>query len=879
MTKTNLRRDTGWKLYRPLIATALAVGGTLHMVGAVLADGTAAGVSISNTATATYEDENGDTIDATSNTVTVEVGEVPGLTVVPAGIDDQDGGSVEAGDEVHFDFDITNVGNYPTDVFIPGVEDLTPTNFIPTEIEIFDSQGTSLGSINLGDGGQILNDGALALDLDPNNLSASGVDLPPDEKITIRVKGTVPTTGVTAGQPVGVRIGDTGPNDNSALSQNQDDNNPPEGVADNPTQDIRTVDPDPTDDSDNPESEREGSATQEVPFAASVRPLALAEVLKTAVGFDDKGDAVLTNDEITYELGLKVEDTDPSGQFQPSALEGTTINLDGANVQRILVSDAIPDETTLQGASLSLPPGWEVVYTNAPLTIAATDPTAAWQSGPLPSDATALGNVTRIGFVYSGTLAQGVTVNGLQFTVTVTDPETGTDYTVENIAQVFGETVGDPNNDIVYDESGDANPNNFPDNASPTNLPTDPNGGYDPAADFGVAPESDPGNDGTIDNPGDFDVNNDNTGTGDNGEPNVVQPVNTITPPADATGLLNGPENQPGASYNTTNDDFTNLSATDIPPNLDPATPYDPAPVSFTNTVDNSNSDGFIATVGLEPISPNQAAALDPSGDFGDLTIPDLTTVTINYLGADGVVGGTGDDADQTATYTYNAGSDSFALTAGTPVNVGDIYATDAPIDYEVIIDATNTTQLDSIPVPILSFSDDNPNPTSPNAGYNANNAGGQDPELTTNITVDRLYIGFMDLLKEARISDSAGNLREDWTANPTLDVVPGDTIDYRITYRNISEELAGSGNVGLNANNFVIIEDGAAGSNNWGAVTSHVNGYMDFAGIVEYYDSADTLIGNIDPATGTEVAEYQNDVGIVFPGRDGIFVFRRVVD
>ena len=179
------------------------------MVNAVLADGTAAGEIISNTATATYQDEDNNTINTTSNTVTIDVGEVPGLTVVPAGITDVDGGSVEAGDTVYFDFEITNVGNYPTDIFIPDENGVTPTNFTPTEVQILNPGGGAPTTVT-ANGAQVEGDLSLGL-------------VSPDQSITVRVIGTVPTSGVTSGQPVKVQLGDTGPNDNSALSQNQDD--------------------------------------------------------------------------------------------------------------------------------------------------------------------------------------------------------------------------------------------------------------------------------------------------------------------------------------------------------------------------------------------------------------------------------------------------------------------------------------------------------------------------------------------------------------------------------------------------------------------------------------------------------------------------------
>ena len=83
------RRNQG-RVYRTIVAAALALGGTLHMVTAVLANGTAAGTRITNEATATYEDPNDPNntpITTTSNEVVVQVAEVAGITVQPAGID------------------------------------------------------------------------------------------------------------------------------------------------------------------------------------------------------------------------------------------------------------------------------------------------------------------------------------------------------------------------------------------------------------------------------------------------------------------------------------------------------------------------------------------------------------------------------------------------------------------------------------------------------------------------------------------------------------------------------------------------------------------------------------------------------------------------
>jgi hypothetical protein len=102
---------------RPLAIAALLAGSIFQPLLPALGAGTLAGTSISNTATATYDDDTdpGTTpdINATSNTVTITVAEVAGLTATPAGFNDLDGGAVEAGDTLvvhHRGYDKLGVG-------------------------------------------------------------------------------------------------------------------------------------------------------------------------------------------------------------------------------------------------------------------------------------------------------------------------------------------------------------------------------------------------------------------------------------------------------------------------------------------------------------------------------------------------------------------------------------------------------------------------------------------------------------------------------------------------------------------------------------------------------------------------------------------------
>lgn len=99
------------KPYQSLVATALLTGSFFQFIAPVLADGTAAGTSISNTATATYEDPNapGSPINSTSNTVTVTVAEVAGITVTGSGVANQTtpGGSTKSGDLLVYTYTVT----------------------------------------------------------------------------------------------------------------------------------------------------------------------------------------------------------------------------------------------------------------------------------------------------------------------------------------------------------------------------------------------------------------------------------------------------------------------------------------------------------------------------------------------------------------------------------------------------------------------------------------------------------------------------------------------------------------------------------------------------------------------------------------------------
>ncbi|NEQ34620.1 MAG: hypothetical protein F6K04_27255 [Leptolyngbya sp. SIO4C5] len=411
---------------------------------------------------------------------------------------------------------MANTGNDATRFFIPGQVAVT--------------------------GAATLTSVAVDLDGDGNfetNVPSAGLTtnvVAPGNTISANVTVEVSSAAVS-GDTISVQFGNTAPNDNSSDTQNQPDAPDSAGL-----DEVRTVDGangalGETDGAPI-NGEREASAVQTSTVDAA--PQAFATVLNERTNYNNGGTAnTINDDEVTYGLTLNVETSAPAGSSGLNAadLEGTPINLVGEllPVDRILISAAIPEQTNLE--SVATPPtDWTTVYTTVPTSVDAND--ALWTTVP-PAD---LSLVTRIGFIYDGTLPTGTNETGFAYTVE-TDNILSSSANIENIAQVFGETVGEPSDRLVYDESGDRNPSNFNDDGSVgSNTPTS-----------GVADAATQGED----------TNNDNTGTGPGGEVNVLELVGQ-------SQILNGPNLAPSAVGPTdNNDDFTNQVAF-VPPNTAP---------------------------------------------------------------------------------------------------------------------------------------------------------------------------------------------------------------------------------------------------------------------------------------------------------------------
>ncbi|MDZ8136488.1 MAG: hypothetical protein RM049_14450 [Nostoc sp. DedQUE04] len=830
------------KLYQFLVATALLTGSLFQFLAPVLADGTTAGTSISNTATATYEDPNspGTTINATSNTVVVTVAEVAGITVTGSGVTDNNGGNVAVGDLLIYTYTLTNVGNDPTKFHIPNQATTTGPGTVSGTLP----NGGTVNSLQYStDGGQTW-----------INVPQGGVDtpsVPVNGTVLVRVPVTV-QAGAQTNDVITVTLGNT-PGD----AQNQ--LRSPDGgdvfTVDNPDGSTGEVSGTPVN------GTREASATEQIKVGLTVKTYALASILKIRSGYNNAGTTAITDDKLTYDLSLRVESNDPTGQgITPSALTGTSININGATGTYILVSDAIPAGTDLAVAPTA-PPGWQTVYTTNPVTTNAN--TASWTTTAPAS----LASVTRVGFINNPatitSIAPGTTVNGFSIQLAV-ESTASSPLTVANIAQLFGQT---PSSNLpVYDESGDQNPSNY--NGSPGSmtppLGTDSNGD-------GIPDTLPPGNvdDGYINTPASpetgTDAGNNNTGTGTGGEANVF----TVQAPV-ASALLNGPQNAPDATgpSGLTNDDFTNKSSL-VPAGTAPGSTLDPQSVGFTNTVKNSGTDS-----GVLKIEPT------PPAIPGDL--PNNTKVTITY-------------GSQSAVYTYNNGA--FALTTGTAITIPNV-APGASINYGVEVDLPPGTQLSTdiskgFPVPITASID---NYTTDTNGDGIKDTGNDNTFDSSNITIDRVYTGFLKLLKMSRVLQGTGPVVQGNDGTFSIDPkkpAPGNIIEYQIQYTNISDPQSGTGNVILNANKVVITEDGTKSPNNW-ALDNDASGQIDTSNIVgSAKDSGSATIqffsGNPATSSGidqtgttanTDVAKYIDTVtGTIAPGIQRTFTFQRKVN
>lgn len=836
-----------------LLAATLAIGSTLPFAGPILAAGTAAGTSIKNTATGTFNDGGGGNYTTTSNEVTIDVLEVAGLALIAQTPINQ---APNAGDTLYVDFVITNTGNDPTQFYIPGIATLSNTTAFSQngQIQIVAVNGTTLGTaVNVpltpaGDttGNLLGTTGANSGSLVPNPGTGN------TGTITIRVPIKV-LASATATSTLKVSLGNTNPVDGQNLDRSANVN----------TNDVYTVDNangvgGETNATAPSNGVREAMATS-LPITVAARLQSFAAVLK-AVGYDNKTTPnILTDDVLTYKLALRVENPAiPPAGFVTSDLYGTQINVDSSTAKAyVLVSDAVPVGLQFSATNtITAPSGWVAVYTQDPLTTSAL--AASWKTVRPTSGAA----ITRVGFIFDttaagiskGSVGTGTTVTGFQFDLTPTGTFTGGQ--IANLAQAFGQSqpgIVAPGTatQIVYDESGDQSNNDGLDGTNP-----DPGSGGTSTNNGGISPGvADPATDGTDPGTGTDPTNTGNTNKGaDSGAGSGSKPLGgEDTVYTIAATPLNGPLAQPAAVGPTdTNDDFTNKSIV-TPANLPPTTLLTDAqtlPFTFTNTAQNTS--GGSQAISLLPTPPATTTAL-----------PDNTKVTIT-------------DPVTTTSATYNYTSvGGFAFVSGTggtsaTVPVKLTIAGGATANYQVTVDLPAAPQFQGFPVPVTAFVD-------------VNNDGSPAAE-PSNTTIDRLYTNYVTLDKAARMLEAdgvtpvAGAAGTFTTVQADLSAAasPGRVIEYRITYKNIST-TGGTNNVTLPANNLVITENGTTGANNWFAATLDSK----FPGGIAVGSAIDAggVITVTTSGTPTDIQEYKDTIATVAPGSaGGTFTFQRTI-
>ncbi|MFL6228207.1 MAG: beta strand repeat-containing protein [Pyrinomonadaceae bacterium] len=136
-----------------------------------------------------------------------------------------------------------------------------------------------------------------------------------------------------------------------------------------------------------------------------------------------------------------------------------------------------------------------------------------------------------------------------------------------------------------------------------------------------------------------------------------------------------------------------------------------------------------------------------------------------------------------------------------------------------------------------------------------------------SNDTIDRLYTGFLKLVKTYTVINGTG-------VGAATDPVPGADIQYTITYSNVSVGGGGAGCVDLVASNVVISENGASAPNNWAATTTQV-----LSPAPSDSNGGTITDGTTNGAVTATTTFLKDAAGTVNPGVSKAFVFRRRIN
>jgi hypothetical protein len=295
-------------------------------------------------------------------------------------------------------------------------------------------------------------------------------------------------------------------------------------------------------------------------------------------------------------------------------------------------------------------------------------------------------------------------------------------------------------------------------------------------------------------NEGDGNANFDEPIVGDTDDP--TQGFQQPTTLAVTSGVLNGPDGSAGATGPTdNNDDFTNLSVNTGIAGVPPGgVTTASGQVVFTNTIQNTGNADDTFTLTAPTVPAGSTVEIFDGSSWIDVTSGGSVDIDVAF----------GSSVDYQVRVTLPAGSD--VLTG-----------------YDTVIRATS-----------------------------------QNDSSKTNDTIDRVFTGFIRLVKTATVANGTG-------VGGATDAVPGAVITYVVTYTNVSQ-ASGGGSVGLTASNLVITEDGNAAPNNWGTTTDQVVGSA-------VDSNGGTITGD---SAGSNVLT--DTVASVAPGGSGTFTFKRTI-
>src|SRR5215210_5218771 len=386
------RTNTPTILPRALAALALVC----LLASVSFAQATTGGTQIQNQASATYSDGT-NSYSVNSNTVTVTVANVAGLTITP------DGGSVPtvvAGQtSVDFTFTVTNSGNFPTQVRFPAAGAAVSVSGSATVTQaVIDVNGNGIDGSDI----DIFSNGSAVLYPGSPYLARNA-----SFNVVVRVSVNA---GAAAGANISVALGDAS-GDNVASN----------GSA----AEVRTSVP-PSVTLTGSESEAVGSITTSVENDAQLRLNLTAPAGPVALGSN-----------VTYTWSL-------DNMGARAVTSRTLTNAPAGSNTGVFVIAPVPSRTTF--SSITPPAGVTVLYSTSALT---TDPVtgATWTTVAPP-----VGSVVRVAFNVGASLAPGASVSNMQMVVTVNTGINAAQPLYE-IGDAFGRNSVNSN---LTDQSGDA---------------------------------------------------------------------------------------------------------------------------------------------------------------------------------------------------------------------------------------------------------------------------------------------------------------------------------------------------------------------------------------------------------------------------------------